>query len=680
MSEGGNIGGSANNTPPRLVANMPIPGAKDAPHFNGIAPSDFLKRIEVLAKNALIDSENEKVDFILAYSSDRIKSKIQDLPEFDIEQDNKTWIAAKEMLILLFGINDIKKSVTEQTLVDFCFKHAAEGKFRSETDVANYLLEFMAIAGPLVKNESITKKAADVKYIQGIPRDLQRWFLDKLPEANKKIDSPPSIKASHKILTELFDPASPFYQVDSSIKLLNRNYDEKGNRIVKITEGPLIHQASATSSPSIFDYSKSTDASSSTKAQKLAPNDEIEALTKAMQELKLNQALVIQEAIQNAMKQAYPFPQPSVASATSHIATPQAQPQTASRTQVPKCRGCGKTLGVDLDHRLGLRNCPPMIDLIKNGDIVEGTDQQGKPRLLMPNGAELPWVAPNAKGGISDLIRALKATTVPIREESSHMASSHPVGLVLNDKKILSNNNFAAYPMFVQEFSADPVTRTGKDTTNRQQPYNKQDDTKKPSPPAQPPKNNITPPPNPINREDGWKQSQPSKSQDVDMKDAPKKTNKPYNPYRITSDIQERTDINQLSQEVLNTKVTVSLKQLIGSSPALQKVFDDAFRTKRVYENAKPADTNVALWITADGEVHTHRSESETEFQSPDDLIIEDSSPDLLCQFLVKYTSKTQVLPSKKYMAMTCGFLRVEVNGKVLKAMADTGSKLNLAS
>ncbi|KAL0562539.1 hypothetical protein V5O48_019548 [Marasmius crinis-equi] len=63
----------------RVISNMPLPGAKVAPHFNGVAPTDFLKQIEILAKTAAITDENDKVDFIYSYSSDRVKSKLQDI-------------------------------------------------------------------------------------------------------------------------------------------------------------------------------------------------------------------------------------------------------------------------------------------------------------------------------------------------------------------------------------------------------------------------------------------------------------------------------------------------------------------------------------------------------------------------------------------------------------------------
>ncbi|KAJ7833398.1 hypothetical protein B0H13DRAFT_1914586 [Mycena leptocephala] len=111
----------------------------------------------------------------------------------------------------------------------------------------------------------------------------------------------------------------------------------------------------------------------------------------------------------------------------------------------------------------------------------------------------------------------------------------------------------------------------------------------KPAPvagPSKPAETSLpTPPTNPINRQDGWKDSRPSnpkaRDEDVVMRDAKK-----FNP---------------------GDKYHVPLLQLVGLSPQLQKLFTDSTRSKREYAN-KSAEYTVRF-AEADTEIHIDRAE-----------------------------------------------------------------------
>ena len=74
------------------------------------------------------------------------------------------------------------------------------------------------------------------------------------------------------------------------------------------------------------------------------------------------------------------------------------------------------------------------------------------------------------------------------------------------------------------------------------------------------------------------------------MKDGTKKPTTSQNPqYHFTSDIQDCADPQAVFEEIMNQRVTLPVYQVVGSSPALQKLIGEATRTKHVY-NTKGAE------------------------------------------------------------------------------------------
>ncbi|KAK7024588.1 hypothetical protein VNI00_016193 [Paramarasmius palmivorus] len=71
MSGGAGPAGNPGVMLNRMAAHMPAPGTKDAPHFDGLYPSDFIKRVDIMCKNAALTDDNEKVDYLYMYCSDR---------------------------------------------------------------------------------------------------------------------------------------------------------------------------------------------------------------------------------------------------------------------------------------------------------------------------------------------------------------------------------------------------------------------------------------------------------------------------------------------------------------------------------------------------------------------------------------------------------------------------------
>ncbi len=159
---------------------------------------------------------------------------------------------------------------------------------------------------------------------------------------------------------------------------------------------------------------------------------------------------------------------------------------------------------------------------------------------MTADGSELPRAPYNHEGGLAVFIRA----QTPIPPSTHATASTHGVGLVLANGSVFStlttpynaHSNPALQGGKEYENRSDPKKRPGDKPSARQRIHDKPPlpptpsqipapppvPTQAPSqvpqpppvpavsrPPLQPPVQTVPEPPHPINRKDGWKQSQP---------------------------------------------------------------------------------------------------------------------------------------------------------------------------
>ncbi len=146
-----------------------------------------------------------------------------------------------------------------------------------------------------------------------------------------------------------------------------------------------------------------------------------------------------------------------------------------------------------------------------------------------------------------------------------------------------------------EELVSGAVTRTGKDTGTRHDPYKRPDATKPkertypsilkkptsaPVPQSQPQTearirriHRPPPKPHPINTEEGWKKSRQTqnKTRDIEMKEAKDDVKKGTPQYYFTSDIQEQVSADAVMKAIMNQTISLSLRDIIGISPILQK-------------------------------------------------------------------------------------------------------------
>ncbi|KAJ7355170.1 hypothetical protein DFH08DRAFT_1051912 [Mycena albidolilacea] len=636
---------------------MPIAGTANAPHFNGKYLTDFLTVLVQHGANAGITDLDRLVPYILQYSSDEVKDLIRYLPEFDPDEPNKTFPAAKTQLRLLYSQGDEPPSYTETMLRDFCRDQSAKSPFKNKVQIETYLKDFMGIAGPLVKQKKITSQLRDYYFITGLPSVIKEWFNNQVPEANHKRSDPPAIAVSVGILQKRFDADSLLFEPW-------KDENESSNRKVRFdTDGKRVetagHQNTRPSTP---------NATTVPQAPKTAANT-VEDLTKLLENLSLNLALL------NSTNQSQSAPtNPGVTGTGTSTNTGSFQ---------RRCFMCGQS-GT---HPLHPSKCPEAKTLLDNGLIKFDTIRE---RFTMLDGNEFPRVPNGFIGGVADYIRAQARD----QAQAQNAARSNSIGLSYGNERVLKGDVFAVSSIGPQEYYADPVTRSGKDT-NRHDPISKDKgkkkqvhlDTPQRMPPTQavpgpskPKENTIPVPPHPINRPEGWKESLPSNQKqrdDVVMKDATKKEEKSTPSYHFTSDIQEMADPKLVLQKIFEQNVSVPIFQLIGSSPSLQKLVGEATRVRREY-SAKSAEYSFHDSDDFEEDVYEVVTAAHTEVINNQRQAYVGGS-DGLDEFLTRYSNAVARVPEKRFFAMTTGAMTVTIGGAEFSAMIDCGSELNLA-
>ncbi|KAJ7265213.1 hypothetical protein C8J57DRAFT_1511776 [Mycena rebaudengoi] len=624
------------------VLQVPMPSARSsgAPRFEGREITAYLTSIVQAGANAGITDLDNLVPYIVQYASDDVRDLIRYMPEFDPEETGKTWADAKAQMLLLYGHSERVPDYNETMLKDFCEKQSAKPCFANMTEIEQYYRQFSQIAVPLVKKSRISPKERDFYFIAGLPEVISDWFYTQVPEAKRKRSSPPS--------------------VTESIGYLKKRFEEDSIKFKPWTEETQLPAAQpATSTLSMFNVDPSQNPLPSQAA--LAPNA-MDELTKQIQALNLN-----------------------LGRATGAL------PQAAGNYNPPadgerRCFMCSKiTPGA---HVIGLRNCPETHALL--GANMIRFDTNTSRYVQTDSGDDLPRIPPGFVGGVADYLRAVARD----RAANAQTARTNSMGISYGSSNVLTGNNFAVSSLDFMNREADPVTRSGKDTSVRFDPAKRPEGKGKgrevpphlarepapaPTAPVAGPSGTSLPKPptNPINRQDGWKDSRPSNSkprdEDIVMRDAKKPAT--GDKYHITSEIQERADAKAIFENLLKTQISLPLLDLVGLSPQLQKLFTDSTRSKREY-------------ATKSAEYSVHFAETDTEIYAMNTEITPsspkyayaDASFEEIREFLVNYGSAIARVPEGRYFAMSTGSLTVKIGEHELTAMIDSGSELNLTS
>ncbi|KAJ6622471.1 hypothetical protein B0H10DRAFT_904384 [Mycena sp. CBHHK59/15] len=99
-----------------------------------------------------------------------------------------------------------ERLVSEQDLIEFCREQSAKCPYCNKLEVEQYLRSFQSIAGPLVKMQEITTAKRDFYFVSGIPSSIKNWFIEHVPESQRKRSNPIPLADSVGILYDYFDP------------------------------------------------------------------------------------------------------------------------------------------------------------------------------------------------------------------------------------------------------------------------------------------------------------------------------------------------------------------------------------------------------------------------------------------------------------------------------------------
>ncbi|KAJ3727670.1 hypothetical protein C8R42DRAFT_572654, partial [Lentinula raphanica] len=678
-----------------IIIPMPMPGMPDAPRFEGRDTREFLEQIEAHGLRAGIVDKNKLVDYIVRYATPKVRSGIRYLPEFDPEEEDKTWDDAKKMLMQMFSAQDEPPEVSIRDLEDSCIVWATEEPFTRKSEVDRYQQRFFTIAAPLIKQKLLTKNLKGYYFLQGLPKKDQKYIERKLPEENKKKANPPSVEMVIRLIQQ---------KIDNKESVLHHSWDSEDEDVEEIRERLKSRLKLGDEGSSEEENSKPRKTGEKKKAKKVRIEEEerapewqgkkaMDEITRRMDELSLSMARM-------AMQQ--------------NIGRSGGMPTRPDGTRF--CFVCGV---LHVDGSVPAK-CPETQNLIRENLVVY--DYMLK-KYTLPNGQDLPRIPPGVTGGIAGMLRSQAnsgSSTSTNTERTTQYISASPATLSYGNATIFGNDVFGVSSLDpgrmdeVVDRQVYPSLRSGKDTSNRFNPSNQQgrenrrraenDPNQFDKPGYRPlearkvPSNveeaekrkekvEVPIPPNPINRDEGWKRSQPSTSKDKgkgreDIEMGENKANQGPSStgqgFHYTSDLQKKADPRKVLERVLGTDITVSLAELVGCSPTLQKMISDAARTRREY-GKEVVSTIVSEYVDENEDAHVDNGEELEEGQVSEGLCIAEEDRPRLQNFLRTYASAV-TQSSTKYYAMVTGVFSVTIGGKVFRAMIDTGSELNVGS
>ncbi|KAJ3831351.1 hypothetical protein F5878DRAFT_667646 [Lentinula raphanica] len=582
---------------PAIIMPMPVPGMPDAPKFEGRDAKEFLEQIEAHGHRAGITDQDRLVDYIVRYSSRSIRSDIRFMPEFDAEVENKTWSAAKRMLLQMFSAHEEPPDVSIRDLEDCCILWSNEEPLAKKADLDRYQRRYFSIVAPLLKQNALTNELKGYYFLQGLPKKDQKYVEKKLPAENKKKSNPPTVEEVIKIVHQ---------KIENKDFILHHHWDSEDEDLDEIRQRI------------------------KTKLSNRAEEESDEET-----EVKVRR--------KNSNKSRVPY-------GTAGGMAGMLRSQSGSRTNP------GST-----DNTPNVLSASPATLSYGNATIfgqnvfgISSLDQSGVEEAMDMQ------VYPSLRSG---------------RDTGARFNPAGQQGRENRRRAEQDPNNFDKPGFRPPEARGKAPSLTIRTEQVRQEP--------EPTKPEA--RIDIPPPTNPVNRPEGWKKSQPSttkfkgkeKEEDIEMTDNKAgKAGPSQEHFHYTSDLQKRADPKSVLDKVLETDITVSLAELVGCSPTLQKMISEVARTRREY-GKEVVSAIVSEYVDEADEAFVDEGDALEEGQVSTGLCIAEEDRPRLQKFLRTY-SNAVTQSTTKYYAMVTGVFTVIIRGKMFRAMIDTGSELNV--
>ncbi|GBE89883.1 hypothetical protein SCP_1702090 [Sparassis crispa] len=181
-----------------------------------------------------------------------------------------------------------------------------------------------------------------------------------------------------------------------------------------------------------------------------------------------------------------------------------------------------------------------------------------------------------------------------------------------------------------------------------------------------------------VNTEDGWHERECRKCEErlqpQDEQTSP--VSRPFKPtnYRFMSNIQENVSIDQVQEQLLDTKVTLPLRNILGASSELQKRFASLTKMRKefgvkasIYDCDEVDEDNTSVDMPQSGKEQTAQ------------VLLTFSTKDDLMHILGRYAGAVS-LGAKRFFAMACGVVQAKFGTKDVTFLVDSGWELNLVS
>ncbi|KAJ7736788.1 hypothetical protein DFH07DRAFT_966771 [Mycena maculata] len=404
----------------RALVPLPIPRTSEAPMFDGSGLTEFLSILKQHGACAGL-TDDELTPYILQYCTEDVKRVLRYSKE--LKPTAKDWAEAVEEMKNYYASEDQPARYSVDDLRQFCNETSAKPPFESRSDVEVYMGRFREISGSLLEDSRITEDQVNLYFVTGIPQETFKIVDSKLPQKNRVITSPPSIKEVRKILNALF--------MENSLQSFARqNFMEQD---LSSAPGPTKSAQKAV---------RFGPAPAAVPASMTPQEREMEEIRSQLERLSISNAELL-----------------AFVSSKLDLARPPTPPNLNNRPTTPenrRCFVCGQT-GT---HRLGWKHCPTTWEL--NAENLISIDSTG--RLMAKDGSELP--ATRDTGGVAAVLRRRASEARPAGGSTASVAAQY------NGYNALGGNVMAV-SADDDELYAEPALRSGRDTTVRHDPYAK---------------------------------------------------------------------------------------------------------------------------------------------------------------------------------------------------------------
>jgi hypothetical protein len=390
-----------------LGVPMPTPGTPTAPYFKGKRVEDFLDSLEQHADSARV-AHTQLPGYVLRYCHTKVRIVI----EGSAVWAGDDWVKARTFLADLYISNDAIPVNSPDRLRQWSLKHGESGMMLSRRDVDKYYREFTALSSGLAPSRMLETEVS-LCFYRGIPTTLRIKIKKRIPAANLKTSSPPSIASLLGWLRAEFDEED----LDAKIGPVSLDLDSDSDSSSSesdddLDKTPVVKKRKKKPTKKVT-FEKTVPAAPITEPKDF---NTVDRLTKQMEDLRLAHAEFLR----------------------SVNITPNTNLTNQQVMREARCFFCDKTT-----HRLGLKFCPEVEVCIKEG-LVAYTPLG---RLARPDGSELPR-AFGSDGGVAKVLREQQAASSHLkgkgreatRDLPPHMA--HYAGLLFDGQEVLESEVF----------------------------------------------------------------------------------------------------------------------------------------------------------------------------------------------------------------------------------------------